>query len=262
MGFNACAPGFKTEGWNEGTEINSSSASSVCESQLEIQYAATYFPLLSQNCSLCHAQAQGSQNLSVSFAAFQARGVQLIDYQATHPHGGNNVNLSESVQEMKPAWNQAVASYEICKLNENKISSMGILMNSIPFSQYNRSLADAGYWMNLEWDLNQDLDSRSSQKALALFSIDVRLAVIGQNIVGLEFRNPTLKTSSTSYHFSGLVLQIDGQDQKAFTIYKNVSVDMPAHTVINLASQSAYGLIVLDKVSAKTAISFRWENVE
>jgi hypothetical protein len=111
--FNACGPGgFHTV---QGDTLDLSSLTgNNCTVALKTIYANTYFPLLSQNCNTCHSANRGSTDINVSFDAFQSYGKTLIDYQATHPHQGNGIDLTPQIASVQSDWSTGQSAYDSC----------------------------------------------------------------------------------------------------------------------------------------------------
>ena len=147
-------------------------ASSECSAILVDAYAQTYFPSMSTSCNNCHSGAHGSTDLMTSYTSFASKGAALINYKATNPHGGNNINLQNQISSITPAWNKAQDDYTACLSRQptsNNGGGMAVLLNGKIIPMINTTLTNQNTWRPVSWDLETEVPAAHAGKFPAIF---------------------------------------------------------------------------------------------
>lgn len=264
VGFNNCSQSFEVR---EGAfEAGSSAYQAVCESQLRTAFQNTYHPFLSKNCNLCHSGAQGSRDVNTAYQAFRARGEELIDYQSTHAHGGNNFNSSMQVEidKFKPTWTLAQSDFNDCMARGASAAggsggASGLLTVPKAIPNIERT-ATNNSWVTAEWDLEREVDGWAAGRFKATLRAETRLHTVGGEVVGLLIRNPTiqLKSGSSNILVNGLMIAIDGRKQAAVTTYLSVSKIISGTTQIKLLESSASAYAAYPGFSNSSRLGFEF----
>ena len=250
----------------------SNSITAICDQQLKAAFQRTYHPFLVANCQGCHSMAHGSSNLDVSYQAFAQRGAPLIEYQATHAHGGNNFTEAKQaeINEFKPEWTSAQADYLEC-LNssvrgEDQVGfAQNLKITGKPFPNLMGTLNNNN-WVNAEWDLETSVETMYLGEFKVILRAEARLNRVNGVAAGIFIRNPTmrLKSGSSNIEVSGLMISIDGVKQTLVTTYSGISkiIATTSNTALvdGVASGSAY--LSFAAVSATTNIGFELNEIK
>lgn len=238
----------------------------ICLDQLKAVYQQTYFPFLSTTCNACHGAAQGSTNLNVSFAAFQERGVALIDLQSTTPHGGNSLGAAEQakINAFKPTWNAGQAAYASCLANETTKSPTGsptgafdveLVAKAIPNIENTRN--NANTYVQVSWNISQEVAADANMgKYQATLRVEARYFMNGDQAVGFLFRNPTLITTAGPISLGGLGLKVAGQEITSFTTYQSLNQTIATPGTVNLAPGAGAAIAYYENVTSTTPVAF------
>jgi hypothetical protein len=266
VGYNGCGDtGFNSIYMTDLASI--SGVKSQCDAQLMQVYSKTYFPLLSTNCNRCHSTAHGSTDLNTSFQAFMQKGVTLIDYQATHPHGDNGINLTSQIAAIKNDWNAGQTNYMSCLASDpgdgsQASGSLRLADKVIPNIESTRT--NNNTFRTIQWDVATEASS-DGQKGMfaAVLTLDVRYALQNGVPVGLEFKNPRmhLKQAGDPITVSGLSLYLDKVFQDKVTIYNTLNATVSSTTDVQLAPGFANALVYYPQVSASTLVSFEFQKI-
>lgn len=235
VAFNNCASELEPLG--EGSESSSLSASrAICDAQLKAAFQRTYHPFLVQNCNGCHSAAQGSRDLNVSYNAFTQRGAALINFQSTHAHGGNSFDDSMNVKldVFRPSWESAQVAHLNCVANAGTNKSGGtvsdLLLNSKQatpdIAGLMNTLSNQSAWVNIEWDLEQDVNPVLAGRFKALLKVEARLSGTTNNITGISFRNPKLRLKAGAegnIRIDSLAVVLDDTKQPLVTTFFGLS---------------------------------------
>lgn len=244
---NGCGEiGFQIQTDSLSSELGSL-GSGFCESELQKVYAKTYHPFLVANCNQCHGSAQGSVDVSLSFSAFQQRGVSVIDFRAVTAHGGNSLGpqMQPQINAFKPTWNEGQDSYIDCKsrLGSGGPQVSGIVLGNkvIPTLPTLRNNEVTTTWRNVEWDLEIDMPTGAQTYPMSL-SLDVRSSFINGRAQGLEFRNPSARIKSTAQTFliEGLQIIVNDELLSQVSTYYYLVGKADSLTFVNLAPLSAH----------------------
>lgn len=258
--FNACGPNG-LYGLNEVGVLSSATVQlKKCENQLISDYAVTYHPLLKTNCNQCHSNAHGSVDARVSYNAFRAKGEQLIDFQATHPHGGNSINLTNEIANVQASWKAATDAYSQC-LAENPDEQVS---TGVPFDVIDKPLtAITSTFKEYSWDLNLDSKDRAGE-VKATFRIEAHLYSYMGNVVGLEFRNPSIQlaTGQTAITLEAIRFTVNGQLQTTASTYLPVSMVVSGTTKTMLAPGLGTTFIEVAAPSATTTVGFLFDTLK
>lgn len=270
VGYNGCGEsGFNAVYMTDLSSI--SGVKSQCDAQLMQTYSTTYFPLLSTNCNRCHSDSQGSTDLATSYQTFMQKGATLINYQATHPHSDNGIDLTTQIAAIQPTWTTANSSYMTCLAStpvdpggsNGSAQSLKLVSKVIP--NITNTIAKNGTFVSVQWDVSTE-DAAASQNGQfnAIFTVDVRYSLQSGVPVGLEFKNPRmhLKATGTAITLDGLNLYLDGVYQDRVTTWLSLSgVSVGSTTDVSLAPGTANALAYYPQVSAGTMVSFEFENI-
>lgn len=265
--FNNCSPSSFVP---EEDFSSSNGYRIVCDGQLKAAFQRTYHPFLQTNCTTCHSQAQGSPNLNIAYAAFMARGENLIDYQATHAHGGNSFSsaMQPLIDTFKPSWVSAKEDHAEC-LTEganqggggNSSGSLKVIGKAIPNIM---PTADNNNWATVEWDLENEVEAWAIGKFKAKLKVEAKLNKVGGVISGLLIRNPSmqLKSGSRNISVSGMMIYIDGQKQQSVTTYSGLSQIVSLTTSVPLVTSSAAAYATYNGFLATTTLGFDFNEVK
>jgi len=263
IGFNATKPSM-------GSFASLSGGN--CAEELKQIYANTYFPMLSVSCNRCHSNAHGSTDLDTSFQAFMAKGVTLIDYQATHPHADNGVDLTTSISAVKNTWNQGQQNYVTCQSQAPVLPPTDGLAGGalrlkttgkiIPMVQ--DTLQNQNSWKTIQWDLDTEVIAGQQGQVGATLKVQARYALSSGQIVGFEFRNPSmrLKSLGKTWQVSGMNIYLNDQFQDNMTTYSSIlaQVDQPTDTA--LAPGFANALDVFGSANMNTLVALEIINLQ
>lgn len=268
VGYNGCGDtGFNSFYTSDMSSI--SAVKSQCDAQLMQVYSKTYFPLLSTNCNRCHSNAHGSTDLSVSFQAFMQKGVTLIDYQATHPHGDNGINLTSQIAAIKNDWNAGQTNYMTCLASDpgnggGSQTDGSLRLTDKAIARIEDTRTNNNTFKTVQWDVETEI-SNADQKGMfpAVLTLDVRYALQNGTPVGLEFKNPRmhLKRTGTPITISGMSLYLDKVFQDKVTIYNTVNATVSTTSDVQLAPGFANALVYYPQVSASTLVSFEFQKI-
>jgi mono/diheme cytochrome c family protein len=246
------------------------SANAVCDGQLKAAFQRTYYPFLMSNCNSCHAQAHGSRDINVAFEAFQKKGDVLIDYQATHAHGGNNFSLAmqSKLDAFKPSWNQAEDAYQVClaqAANQNGGSFVKNLrlVDKSQITGLANTANNTNSWVSIQWDLETEVLGGNTAKFAAYLKVEARLNKDGGAVDGIMFRNPSmrLKSGSENIEVSGIMIALDGQIQKQVTTFSGVSKIVAGTSDNSLVGNSGAAYAVYANISDATKISLQIDEI-
>lgn len=260
--FNACGGPNGLYALNEVSNFSSTALiqKKVCETAFISSYATTYHPLMKNNCNQCHSNAHGSNDVQLSYNAFQAKGQNLIDFQATTPHGGNNINLSAEIAAIQQPWSDANAAYAAClAANPDDDSDSGL-----PFNVKEKALAGInGKFREYAWDLFLESGDRAGQ-VRAMFRIDARLYTFQGEVVGYEFKNPSIQLAAgqPAVQLSGIRITASGQMLDSATTYTNVSITASGTTKAMMAMNLGNALVYVNGASPTLTIGFQFLNLK
>lgn len=240
--------------------------SAACESLLKQTYAKTYFPLLSVSCNRCHSNAHGSSDLDVSFRGFMTKGVTLIDYKATHPHGDNGIDLTNQIASLKSDWDQGQNDYTACLANASSgdaTQGYKIKLNSKIIPNIAATETNQSQWKPIEWDLSSEVPANQGGQFQAYLKVEARYFLQDKTVSGLEFRNPTLRLKSTGQNIqlSGLNLYLENELQSNVTTYANITGIANSTSETALAAGAANALAYNPSVNANTLVAFEIQNI-
>jgi len=260
--FNACGGPNGFHGLNEMSSFSSTGLlqKKVCETELIANYAATYHPLMKNNCNNCHSNAHGSTDVRLSYNAFSSKGQALINYQATNPHGGNSINLTNEIAAVQQPWANATAAYTECLVqNPNKEEGTGVAFNVME----NDLTGITGCFKEFAWDLYINSGDRAGQ-IQARFTIDARLYTYDGSVTGFEFRNPALQLagSQAPIQIDGIKFTVMGQLQDSTTTYSRVSETVSGTAKTMLAPGVGNAFVFLPTASASVPVGFQFINLK
>jgi len=266
--FNNCAPLRSATHLDFQSDQSStfSSANAVCDGQLKAAFQRTYHPFLVTNCNACHGQSHGSTDLTISFNAFRKKGEELIDYQATHAHGGNTFGsfMQPKIDVFKPSWGQAMDNYDEC-LSEVLSGSQGSFVKNLSLSGKSQipnlmNTLNNNNWVPIQWDLETDVASAHRGKFAATLKIEARLNKGSDGALeGLLLRNPVLrlKSGSQNIQISGLMVILDEKVQVQVTTYSGISKVVGGTEDVALVAGSGAAYVVAPGVSDATKIGLQ-----
>lgn len=259
----ACGPGRHLA--SEGSFAARST--SICDVELKSSFQKTYHPFLLNNCAACHSSAHASSNVDLAYRAFMERGTTLIDYQATHAHGGNSLSATDTqpqIDAFKPQWVQAQNQYLDC-LVKNSGSAVGakFALAGKPIPNL-MNTANNTTWIPVEWDLESQAASPAANGQFkAFFKAEARLQVVSGVPSGIIFRNPSLrlKSGSQNIEVKALTIMIDGDTQNLVTTYSTIAAIVNSTSDTVLVSNSSSALAYYPGVSATTQVAFIIEHI-
>lgn len=239
----------------------------ICEGQLKAAYQRTYHTFLKNNCNACHSAIHGSNDLNISFNAFSARGEELIDYQATHAHGGNNFTsaMQTEIDKFKPSWTNAKNNYDDCL--EQGANDDGVTTNSLKTASKIipniQNTLNNNTWITVEWDLENDVEENAKGKFKAMLRVEAKLNQVNGFASGLLIRNPKmkLKTGSQNISVANMMIYIDGKKQIAVTTYSGVSKIINSEVYTDLVKGSGAAYAIYENLSATTQVGFDFNEV-
>lgn len=224
-------------------------------------YSQTYFPILSQSCNRCHSNAHGSTDLLTSFQSFQAKTVATIEFKATHPHGDNGLDLTNQINAIKPMWEQGQEQYMTCLSSADPGGSGGQGVRLKLFEKVIPGIADTqmnrNAWKPVEWDLETEVSQQQVGKFPVILKIEARYAMQSGAVVGLEFRNPTvrLKTAGKTLQLVGLNFYLDGDLQSDVTTYQGIVAQTNSTTETPFVGNAANAFAYYPEVAADTKVA-------
>ena len=234
-------------------------ATAYCASDLSEVYSITYHPFLSKNCNSCHGDSHGSTNLGISFQAFMSKGEALINYQATHAHGGNNygAEMQTAINSFYPQWKAATNIYSKCiagASGNSQFKSVSTIGKSV-------SAINANTYVDLVFDLDTEVASLNN-KIPATLRIKVKYLTYNGMTTGFLFKDPSIQLKNTAvgtYQFGDLHFVIENQAQDFVTTYIDtlISVSDTVLKPIALGYGSAIAYYPSPTASTKIAIEIR-----
>lgn len=230
------------------------------------EYSTSYHPVLSNSCYECHSNAHGSKDVRLSFNAFRAKGKTLIDYQATHPHGDNGLNISDQIAAIQPQWQIAEENYATCLAQnpgESEESGLPFLVTGKALAGINQSFREFSWNLETETGADRAIESRAGE-IKATFRIEARLYEYEGKIVGFEFQNPSLQLASgqAPVQLDGIKFILDDKFQDFANTYSTVSVNVSGTAKTPLAPDSGRALVIFDGTSAATNVGFQFINLK
>lgn len=276
--FNNCAR-LASPDVSGGTNLLSlsGSGSAACMEDLKTVYAQTYHPFLKTNCQGCHSNAHGSSDVGVSFNAFinysatKVGGQSLIDYQATHAHGGNSFGpqMQPQIDAFKPTWNVGMDAYNACLRSGPTPGSGGggteassgrtIELGEKTVTGIEQTRTNATLWRTVSWNTAVETTTADQQNVLkSTFTIEVRYFMNGTNLMGLMFRNPKLRLAAgqDGVRLQGLALKLDGQNASAFTTYDTLDIVVSGTTEVSLAPGFGSAVYMQMGTTADSRVAF------
>jgi mono/diheme cytochrome c family protein len=245
-------------------------ASEACEGMLKQTYSQTYFPILSVNCNACHSGGHGSTNLDISFQGFQSKGMTMINYKATNPHGDNGLNLSSELATIKEDWDVGQAQYMECLSSADSGGTSGgkLKVNGKPVPDIATTgvPAQQNAWKTVEWDLETEVPPARQGQFRAMLKIEARLALNGMEIVGMDFRNPMMKLKSAGngqyMKVNGLNIYIDKLMMSNVTMYTGVSATVIDTNYLALAPGSGVALAYMPDINVSMPVAIELTDVQ
>jgi len=245
-------------------------ASEACEAYLKETYQKTYFPLLKTNCNSCHSNAHGSTDLETSFRGFMSKGVSTIDYKAMNPHGDNGLNLSNEISSLKSNWEVGQSEYMTCLSAVDNGDKLGgklkVLAKPIPDIGLTAVPAQQGAWKTVEWDLESEVLPAQLGLYKAFLKIEARMSLNGDNVIGMDFRNPSLRLKNLeagkNLQISGLNIYVDKEMLADVTMYSSVSVIVAETGYVNLAPGSGVALAYMPEINPDMPIGLEISNIQ
>lgn len=239
----------------------------ACEGLLKTTYSKTYFPILSVACNRCHSNAHGSTDLETSFTGFMAKGVNLINYKATHPHGDNGLDLTNQIASLTPQWESGQADYASCVASASAgDAQMGFKfkLNSKTIANLDATKADQKNWKPVEWDLDKEGPSDVTTQFGAYFKMEARYFLQQGNVVGIEFRNPSMRLKATGQNIkvTGLSFYLDKELQSNITTYSDVVALIVDIKDTLLAPGAANALAYYPSANANTEVAVEISNIK
>jgi mono/diheme cytochrome c family protein len=245
----------------------SSQGKTVCDVELIQTYSETYYPLLSTNCNSCHAAAHGSTDVVTSYDGFMQKGTTLINFKASNPHQGNNVNIKNEIAKISPEWTRAQEAYTSClatlPLDGSGNRGLSFSLNGKVIPNIAQTMTNQNAWKPVSWDMETEVPTKFVGQFPVIFSIEARYSLYAGEVVGLEFRNPKmrLKSGSTGIQVNGMNVKIDEQIVSGLTTYSNISAYVGATTDTLIAAGLANALAV-SPVTDKSLVSFNFINLQ
>lgn len=255
-----CGQGFVTDNLSSLGQSTSSASNNnsvtftrapgqSCEEALLNVYKNTYHSFLVSNCNSCHVTggagsgAFAVNDAAASYTVFNSKGVSLINSQSVGGHrppytGSHN---QSTISEISAYWDKAKIGYQDCV-----VESGGVADNTY-LSKTTSSIIPAPpgeTFATMEWDL----ETQSSSKVPLIAKIEVRKALLGGNIIGYEFRNPTLRlkdNAKTPYLLQGMNLYINDKKQTGITTYSHIEATINTKADIHFALGLASATIVM-----------------
>lgn len=238
----------------------------VCESQLKMVYQSTFFPLLSTSCNRCHSNAHGSTDLNTSYSGFMAKGASLVEYKATHPHGDNGINLTNQIASVKSQWNSGQDLYLACLASGGDSGEAGskLRVNAKTVAAIEMTVTNQAQWKFVEWDLDVDVPTNMQGRYAAFLRIEARLALQSGNVVGFEFRNPTmrLKGSGQNIQVNGMNIYLNEAFQSNVTTYSGMSMIVDKMTAVALAPGASISLDWFPDANKDTTVALEFSSIQ
>jgi len=245
-------------------------ASETCESYLKETYQKTYFPLLKTNCNSCHSNAHGSTDLETSFRGFMSKGVSTIDYKAMNPHGDNGLNLSDEISSLKSSWDVGQNEYMTCLSavdnGDTLNGKLKVIAKPIPDIALTAVPAQQGAWKTIEWDLESEVLPSQLGLYKAFLKIEARMSLNGNNVIGMDFRNPSLRLKNLeagkNLQISGLNIYVDKEMLADVTMYSSISMIIAETSYVNLAPGSGVALAYMPGINPEMPIGLEISNIQ
>jgi cytochrome c5 len=237
--------------------------SAACEALLKQVYSRTYYPLLSNKCNRCHANAHGSVDLEVSYAGFMSKGVATIDYKATHSHGDNGLNLTNELGGLKPEWDQGQTDYLACMADAANQSASKLKVNSKLINAIEATKTDNS-WKTVEWDLENEVPDKQVAMFPAFFKIEARYEMQAGAVAGINFRNPSLKLKATgkNLQITGMNIFLDTELQSSSTTFTGISSIVTTDTYTLLAPQNSVAFVSYPQFQPATLVAFEFVSLK
>lgn len=214
---------------------------SECEINQLATYQKTYFNFFQSQCTSCHIHSQGhaSSDVVTSWSTFKNYGESLINYQATHPHGGNNFGAENEarIAQFSGEWSAAKVEFQKCQQEKSASSGTEIsrdlkfVSKTIPDLEATRT--NGAVWATVTWNLGDELERENLRKRLSgQLSVEVQYWRNNQGQpIGLAVRNPRLQLSATQ----------DAVFLKGVRVYLNNSLRESITTFLKLNRTVASG---------------------
>jgi len=259
VGFNA--------NFGDGSSNFASMGKTACDGVLMQAYSNTYYPILSVACNQCHSTGHGSTDMETSFNGFMSKGVTLIDYKATHPHGDNGLDLTNQINSLKGDWNKGQSDYMTCLSSTGttapSVSGGAVKLNGKTIPMIADTIKNQNNWKTVTWDLDTDVPDSVKGKLNSTLSIQVRYALQGTAVAGFEFRNPmmALKTTKNYVAMAGLNVYTDDVYQSNVTTYITVSSKITSTTAVALAPGVSIALDYAPTVKDTSTIALEFQGI-
>ncbi len=252
LGFQNCGPDFIAD-----SSLGSFSASSVCASNLEADFASSYHSFLKTNCSSCHTGAGpgngafANANLTTAFNAFLLAGNSKIDMYAqnpSHASGKTGPQNSAAIMAASASWTVSVNACKDAGANStSNISSATYLLR-------NKMMAAGATNKDITWILDADLSPPLSQTSGISLTIAIRKSLNENGSTVYYLSNLRLTAGSRPVHIQSLMAYINGQRQSLASTFSRVDGNVTAGQTSMLSTATM--IIQADNATPTDTLAF------
>lgn len=265
IAFTNCGPGFISG--NHSSSGFGSFSSYACEDILQQAYATTYFPVLSTSCNRCHSDSHGSLDFQTSYQAFITKSAATIDYKASQPHGDNGLNMTNQITSLRPAWDLGQQDYLNCvsfQESQTVVNSTHLKLNSKTIAGIAETQANPSRWKTVEWDIENEVRENQVGQFAAFLKIEARFALKQGAIIGIEFRNPTIRLKATGKNLAinSLAIYLDGKLQSDVTTYLDVATIITVATDTLLVTNGSNALAYYPAATENTKVALKISGIQ
>ena len=179
------------------------SVGSECDDVTKQAFQQTYYASFRSKCASCHAPGGtgngffASGDFAEAASSFVSMGRSRIEsnfVSAGHRPPFTGPANQPIVDGSQAIWAAADTAYNKCMTDKNQAGGVITTTKTAPTIY----TAAAGTFVNMQWNLTNDVAPVLQGKIPATISIDIRRAIVSGSVVGYEFRNPTARLNSAS----------------------------------------------------------------
>lgn len=254
VNYNNCSSTKLT--YDENPSLNKASGldlQSLC-SQSEIDvFKKGYYPFLQTNCASCHSNGPGkgtfaNSDLSLAFDGFQTIGYEKISANAVsdshnYPYTGGH-NLA-TISDLKDQWRTFLVEKKSCENSGSNTTTSAFnpkfmsIKKAVPkitgtprtvningtntsIIQYNTATVT----FNFDQDLNALTNTAVPQTGGGSLTLSITGYSTPSGLTGYSFAFPKLKTGSSSIHFKGFHIYLNGYAVPYAITFQNLEKEL------------------------------------
>ncbi len=166
------------------------------------------------------------------------KGQSLINYQATHAHGGNSFgpSMQTKIDVFSAQWSAGLNTYNQC-LSNSSLQTVNSSFGNFTTIGKTVPTINATNFVDLSFDLDSDILT-AGEKYPAILKVKVKYLTYAGINTGFIFKEPSIQLKSTtteSYQIGDIRFIVDSQPQNFVTTYIDTLLTVSGTVVTPIA---------------------------